>query len=160
MFCYYCDVKYNSLNIKLYFTVIQNKDPEPPIPWEGIRDASKNAGDVCAQLEQLPAQTVGSEDCLYLNIHIPYNVYLTTENPVMIWIHGGAYLVGSGNDTHKRFDYLMAKDVILVSINYRLGAFGKNCTSKKTYFLKMIEKFLSRIFAEDIERRVRISTVY
>ncbi|XP_011705980.1 PREDICTED: esterase FE4-like [Wasmannia auropunctata] len=42
----------------------------------------------------------------------------------MVWIHGGAYLIGSGNDTHKRPDYLMAKDVILVSINYRLGALG------------------------------------
>lgn len=101
------------------------KDPEPPAPWEGIRDASKNAGDVCAQLEQSSGQAViGSEDCLYLNIYIPYNVYRTRGNPVMVWIHGGAYLIGSGNDTHKRPDYLMAKDVILVSINYRLGALG------------------------------------
>lgn len=68
---------------------------------------------------------VGSEDCLYLNICVPYNIYRTTGNPVMVWIHGGAYLVGSGNDTHKRSDYLMAKDIILVSINYRLGALGK-----------------------------------
>lgn len=51
----------------------------------------------------------------------------------MIWIHGGAYLVGSGNDMIYRPDYLMAKDVILISINYRLGAFGKICTSKKTF---------------------------
>lgn len=100
------------------------KDPEPPVPWKGIRDASKN-GNICAQLEQLPTQmVVGSEDCLYLNICVPYNIYRTTGNPVMVWIHGGAYLVGSGNDTHKRSDYLMAKDIILVSINYRLGALG------------------------------------
>ncbi|XP_039306920.1 esterase E4 isoform X2 [Solenopsis invicta] len=42
----------------------------------------------------------------------------------MVWIHGGAYLVGSGNDSHKQPDYLMSKDIILVSINYRLGALG------------------------------------
>ncbi|XP_011630754.1 esterase E4-like [Pogonomyrmex barbatus] len=45
-------------------------------------------------------------------------------NPVMVWIHGGAYLEGNGNDAHYRPDYLMTKDVILVSINYRLGALG------------------------------------
>ncbi|XP_011632725.1 esterase E4-like isoform X1 [Pogonomyrmex barbatus] len=104
------------------------KDPEPPAPWEGIRDASRNAGDVCTQLElfgALSSQTViGSEDCLYLNIYIPYNIYQTTGNSVMVWIHGGAYLEGNGNDTHYRPDYLMAKDIILISVNYRLGALG------------------------------------
>ncbi|TGZ48392.1 Carboxylic ester hydrolase [Temnothorax longispinosus] len=100
------------------------KDPEPPTPWEGIRDASKNS-DICAQLEHSKTQVVvGSEDCLYLNICVPYNVYRTTGNPVMVWIHGGGYVFGSGNDTHKRFDYLVKKDVILVSVNYRLGALG------------------------------------
>ncbi|XP_024868450.1 esterase FE4-like isoform X1 [Temnothorax curvispinosus] len=100
------------------------KDPEPPTPWEGIRDASKNS-DICAQLEHSKTQVVvGSEDCLYLNICVPYNVYRTTGNPVMVWIHGGGYVLGSGNDTHKRFDYLVKKDVILVSVNYRLGALG------------------------------------
>lgn len=61
----------------------------------------------------------------------------------MVWIHGGSYHVGSGNDTHKRPDYLVAKDVILVSVNYRLGAFGKIGALKKMYLLKMFEKFLS-----------------
>lgn len=63
----------------------------------------------------------------------------------MVWIHGGAYIMGSGNDTHKRADYLMAKDVILVSINYRLGALGKITASKK----KLVENFY-HISAEDI----------
>ncbi|XP_011632726.1 neuroligin-3-like isoform X2 [Pogonomyrmex barbatus] len=84
------------------------KDPEPPAPWEGIRDASRNAGDVCTQLElfgALSSQTV-------------------IGNSVMVWIHGGAYLEGNGNDTHYRPDYLMAKDIILISVNYRLGALG------------------------------------
>jgi len=83
-------------------------------------------------LEQLLTQkVVGSEDCLYLNIYVPYKVYRTTGNPVMVWIHGGSYHVGSGNDTHKRPDYLVAKDVILVSINYRLGALGKMLSRKR-----------------------------
>ncbi|XP_029169679.1 esterase E4-like isoform X2 [Nylanderia fulva] len=101
------------------------KDPEPPASWEGIRDASKNAGDVSVQLQTLPTLAIiGSEDCLYLNVYIPYNLYRTSRNPIMVWIHGGAYLMGNGNDTAVRPDYLMAKDVILVSINYRVGALG------------------------------------
>ncbi|KAL6428699.1 hypothetical protein ACFW04_007943 [Cataglyphis niger] len=101
------------------------KDPKPPASWEGIRDASKNAGDVSIQLQTLPFfSVIGSEDCLYLNVYIPHNIYRTTRNPVMVFIHGGAFLIGNGNDINKRPDYLMAKDVILVSINYRLGALG------------------------------------
>ncbi|KYN22096.1 Esterase E4 [Trachymyrmex cornetzi] len=93
------------------------KDPEPPAHWVGIRD-------VCAQLNESTGEVIGSEDCLYLNIYVPDDVYRNTGNPVMIWIHGGGYLWGSGNDTNVRPDYLMAKNVILVSISYRLGAFG------------------------------------
>ncbi|XP_072764146.1 esterase E4-like [Anoplolepis gracilipes] len=101
------------------------KDPEPPASWEGIRDASKNAGDISIQLKQSPIETIiGDEDCLYLNVYVPNNIYKTTGNPVMVWIHGGAFVMGNGNDISKRPDYLMAKDVILVSINYRLGALG------------------------------------
>lgn len=91
------------------------------------------------------AQVIGSEDCLYLNVSIPYKIYRTSRNPVMVWIHGGGYLMGSGNDTHQRFDYLMAKDVILVSINYRLGALGKITASKK----KLVENSYP-ISAEDV----------
>jgi len=45
----------------------------------------------------------------------------------MIWIHGGGYLTGSGNDMNQQFDYLLTKKVIIVSINYRLGVLGKIC---------------------------------
>ncbi|XP_012216886.1 esterase E4 [Linepithema humile] len=101
------------------------KDPEPPAAWAGVRDASRNAGSECIQLTSLPNPTlIGSEDCLYLNVFIPENIYGTKRNPVMVWVHGGGYFVGSGNDTDKRPDYLLAKGVILVSINYRLGALG------------------------------------
>ncbi|KAL0100124.1 hypothetical protein PUN28_019520 [Cardiocondyla obscurior] len=103
------------------------KDPEPPASWEGIRDASVNSG-MSAQLElsfttfqMVPA---GTEDCLYLNVYKPESVYWKAKVPVMVWIHGGGFYYGCGNDDHKRFDYLLAKDVMIVSINYRLGALG------------------------------------
>ncbi|XP_018339347.1 PREDICTED: esterase E4-like [Trachymyrmex septentrionalis] len=100
------------------------KDPEPPAHWEGIRDASKNAGDICAQMNEMTGEVIGGEDCLYLNIYVPDDIYRKTGNPVMVWIHGGGYLWGSGNDTNVRPDYLLTKGVILVAISYRLGAFG------------------------------------
>lgn len=67
----------------------------------------------------------------------------------MVWIHGGAYIVGSGNDTHKRSDYLMTKDIILVSINYRLGAFGKVLPRK---YIKCFLKNSYHLFVENIEQ--------
>ncbi|XP_019889012.2 esterase E4-like isoform X1 [Ooceraea biroi] len=100
------------------------KDPEPPASWDGIRDASENGGDVCSQLDPFTKTVIGGEDCLYLNVYVSRELYGTTRNPVMVWIHGGAYLVGSGNDILYRPDYLLAKGVILVCVNYRLGAFG------------------------------------
>ncbi|XP_011695698.1 PREDICTED: liver carboxylesterase-like [Wasmannia auropunctata] len=58
------------------------KDPAPPASWEGVRDASK-CGKVSAQLypsiqalqPSLTSMVIGSEDCLYLNIYIPCNIY-------------------------------------------------------------------------------------
>ncbi len=67
----------------------------------------------------------GAEDCLYVNVHTPDPM---PENaPVMVWIHGGAYIFGEGlqTDLGTRGD-LLAKNhgVVVVSMNYRLGAFG------------------------------------
>jgi len=62
------------------------------------------------------------------------------RKPVMVWIHGGAYMMGSGNDVIYQPDYLMAKDVILITINYRLGALGKICI-----FLFRSKSFIVRL---------------
>jgi carboxylesterase type B len=111
----------------VHFRFCQNQDPEPPSSWEGIRDASKSCGTVCSQIDQLTEQLIGGEDCLYLNIYIPNELDTMARKPVMVWIHGGAYIMGSGNDVIYQPDYLMAKNVILITINYRLGALGKIC---------------------------------
>jgi carboxylesterase type B len=49
----------------------------------------------------------------------------TSLKPVMFWIHGGAFLYGSNKSELFGPDYLMTEDIVLVCINYRLGAFGK-----------------------------------
>lgn len=64
----------------------------------------------------------GQEDCLYLNIYTPD---INKKLPVMFWIHGGGFLAGYGGFNIFGPDYFMDKDVVLVSINYRLGLLGK-----------------------------------
>ena len=62
-----------------------------------------------------------SEDCLVLNVFSP-SVSATAKAPVMVWIHGGSLVSGSGQDYPPQS--IVSKDVILVTINYRLGYLG------------------------------------
>ncbi|XP_038219848.1 esterase E4-like isoform X2 [Zerene cesonia] len=98
------------------------KAPQPPEPWEGVRDATTE-GNVCAQIEQVfEKKYVGDENCLFLNVYTPN---LDGEFlPVMLYIHGGGFLFGSGSSVFYGPDYLVEKDVVIVTINYRCGALG------------------------------------
>lgn len=68
----------------------------------------------------------GSEDCLYLNVYTP-TVKPDKPLPVMFWIHGGAFVGGSGNDDLYGPQFLVNKGVVLVTINYRLEVLGFLC---------------------------------
>lgn len=103
----------------------------PPVecePWEGVRDARK-VGPIAHQfptdLEEMQGRLdlPQSEDCLTLNIWTPQPD--GARRPVMVWIHGGAYLNGTG--AAEWFDgtsFATVGDVVLVTINYRLAVFG------------------------------------
>ncbi|KAG6794781.1 esterase E4-like [Apis mellifera caucasica] len=98
------------------------KDPIPIGPWTDVKDTSKPAKYYCPQKQIYPPyQIVGSEDCLYLNV---YTNSLDQSKPVMFWIHEGAFVFGSSSFQEVRPDYLLPKDVVVVSSNYRVGAFG------------------------------------
>lgn len=99
--------------------------PQPPKPWEGVRSAIE-FGSVCYQYNILGDTPFGSEDCLYLNIYTP-DIKPTKPFPVMVWIHGGGFVWGSGNDDMYGPDFLIRHDVILVTFNYRLEALGFFC---------------------------------
>ena len=107
------------------------KAPQPVEPWDGVREA-KAFGPISLQapnemLEELlppadPPQPQ-SEDCLYLNVWTPG--LDDASRPVMVWIHGGAFTIGSGSEEYYNGANLAARgDVVIVTINYRLGALG------------------------------------
>lgn len=100
------------------------RPPQPVVAWQGERDASKfGAGCAAAGWGAAPGtiQAGSSEDCLFLNVWRPAGTAKNAKLPVMVWIHGGAFVGGSGNTSGDGF---ANKGVILVSINYRLGRLG------------------------------------
>jgi para-nitrobenzyl esterase len=104
--------------------------PHPVMAWHGVRPAAE-FGPIAPQnplpgSEMMPALMVDEpqdENCLFLNIWTP--AIDNERRPVMVWIHGGAFIIGSGSQTMYRGNTLVPRgDVVLVSINYRLGALG------------------------------------
>ena len=98
------------------------KAPRPPASWEGVR-AMDRYGSICMQPPRLAVgqPTAMSEDCLTLNVWAPKRA---SKAPVMFWIHGGAFVEGSGALAVYAGTSLARQGVVVVTINYRLGDFG------------------------------------
>ncbi|XP_075145188.1 esterase B1 isoform X3 [Haematobia irritans] len=97
----------------------------PEKSWLGIRDASRE-GNSCPHKNMILDTFKGNEDCLFLNVFtvkMPKGEY-NPELPVMVWFHGGGYSFGSGNTFLYGPDYLVAENIVLVTLNYRLGPLG------------------------------------
>jgi para-nitrobenzyl esterase len=99
------------------------REPQAPASWTGTRDASQ-FGNACIQ-NPLPTEPVGtqSEDCLNLNVWTPA-VDPNAKLPVMVWIHGGAYVIGSNSQPAYNGIPMAKEGVVIVNLNYRLGSFG------------------------------------
>jgi len=100
--------------------------PSPVASWSGTR-AAKQLGKNCVQSQiysDIDAFAAGvSEDCLYLNVWTA-GLDANAKRPVMVWIHGGGYNAGFGAEERHNGARLAQKGAVVVTLNYRLGAFG------------------------------------
>ncbi|XP_077045502.1 bile salt-activated lipase-like isoform X2 [Agelaius phoeniceus] len=107
------------------------EDPQPHPGWDGTLEA-KEFKKRCMQVKLTQTDVRGSEDCLYLNIWVPQGrKQVSTKLPVMIYIYGGAFLLGGGQGANFLDNYLydgeeiaVRGNVIVVTINYRVGPLG------------------------------------
>ena len=103
------------------------KAPEPPAPWQGVLDATRHPDrgfQAPFPPELAPHGGIPgglSEDMLYLNVHTP--AADGHRRPVMVYIHGGGYTLGSANDFDP-YPFAARNDVVVVCINYRIGIYG------------------------------------
>lgn len=98
------------------------RPPQPVAHWSTPLSATRRPH---ACVQDLQGVDYGDEDCLYLNVHVPDP--MPTSAPVMVWIHGGAFVLGEGIQTDGgTYGDILARDhgVIVVSMNYRLGQLG------------------------------------
>ncbi|KAG6442067.1 juvenile hormone esterase [Manduca sexta] len=111
------------------------KELQPLEPWQDELDATQE-GPVCQQTDVLYGRIMRprgmSEACIHANIHVPYYALprdATDKNrfaglPVLVFIHGGGFAFGSGDSDLHGPEYLVSKDVIVITFNYRLNVYG------------------------------------
>ncbi|XP_014667049.1 PREDICTED: acetylcholinesterase-like [Priapulus caudatus] len=111
------------------------REPTPPEPWRGVRRAT-TLPNSCAQAHDLAfgnfsgsmmwnPNTNVSEDCLYLNVWAPAQRPGSGELPVIVWIYGGGYMSGTSSlDFYMAHNLAAFANIVVISIQYRLGAFG------------------------------------
>jgi para-nitrobenzyl esterase len=99
------------------------KEPQPPEPWAGVRKADAFAPAPMQDVRMMGGYAKMSEDCLYLNVWTPATT-AGEKRPVMVWIYGGAFVGGMTSMPVFDGTKLAQKGLVVVSIAYRVGAFG------------------------------------
>ncbi|CCD53902.1 similar to prolyl oligopeptidase [Botrytis cinerea T4] len=102
--------------------------PTSPAPWSGVLNATTFGADCPQGASDVGLFTSGNtniaEDCLYLNVWAPANATPTSKLPVYVWIYGGRFELGSGSVPTYDGTHLASKDIVVVTLNYRMGPFG------------------------------------
>jgi para-nitrobenzyl esterase len=103
------------------------RPPQPVAPWSGVRSAkafgpNSLQGIVFDDID--PAACGVSEDCLTLNVWTPAAPWSAERLAVLVWIHGGGFVVGSGSEPRYDGTRLAARGIVVVTLNHRLNALG------------------------------------
>jgi len=103
------------------------RPPQPPKSWTGVRPANQ-LGHNCIQHQPYgdidPFAAGVSEDCLFLNVWTNSLDTRASRRPVLVWIHGGGFWAGFGGEERHNGAPLARRGAVVVTLNYRLGAFG------------------------------------
>jgi len=124
--------------VKAYFGVpfaapplreLRWQPPQPHAEWEGIYNADRFAPECMQTLRNSDinhyfGEESLSEDCLYLNIWAPEDAEAGDDLPVVVWIYGGGFTVGSTNMANYSGEQLAQRGVVYIALSYRLGAMG------------------------------------
>jgi para-nitrobenzyl esterase len=103
------------------------RPPQPVSPWTGARKTDTFGPNSLQGIvfNDIDPYTCGvSEDCLYLNVWTPASPRSTSRLPVMMWIHGGGFVVGSGSEPRYDGSRLARRGIVVVTLNHRLNALG------------------------------------
>lgn len=107
-----------------------SQDPTPPAKWSNVYNATKEKLG-CVAMDSLLKKVIGNEDCLHLNIYTK-SLKPKTLVPVMVYIFGGGFATGSSSTDLYSPDYLLMSDVIVVTMNFRVGPLGFTSFKDKT----------------------------
>ncbi|XP_063636058.1 juvenile hormone esterase-like [Cydia splendana] len=102
------------------------KNAEPYPTFESTFDAFDDSS-ICPQEEEFNHTIVGSLDCLHINVYVPDSASDENRLPVFVWIFGGRFTLGFPGKFVYGPSFLVRHDIILVTINYRLGPYGFMC---------------------------------
>jgi para-nitrobenzyl esterase len=105
------------------------REPQPVSPWNGIRYTDRFAPE-CIQtlrahdINHYFGEEATSEDCLYLNVWAPADSAAGARKPVVVWIYGGGFTIGSAAMANYHGESLARQGVVYLTIAYRVGALG------------------------------------
>ncbi|CAG4974645.1 unnamed protein product [Colias eurytheme] len=119
-----------SMFLGIPYAVVDGDNPfgvaQPHPQFEDVFEAYDDSA-ICPQVEEFNNTIVGIRDCLHLNIYVPNKASSRHRLPVLVWIHGGGFEFGFSGRYLYGPKYIVRNDVILVTLNYRLGPYGFMC---------------------------------
>ncbi|XP_059061195.1 cholinesterase 2-like [Achroia grisella] len=119
-----------SMFLGIPFAKVNESNPfgisTPQEKFDDVYEAYDDSLMLCPQYQSSNIK-VGNVNCLFLNVYVPNSAHSQNLLPVMIFIHGGTFTSGSGRKSEYGPKYLVDKNIILITINYRLGPYGFMC---------------------------------